>query len=108
MLRHCQKCARFFVAAGLTCIICGEIARSITERSDMGEVTLYVAGPTHAPDQPHVPDNEPSAPLPSGTIMIRASTSSAVPARDWTLVPISIASSTPLWWRPPYISQPST
>jgi hypothetical protein len=108
MLRHCRNCARYFIAAGLACTTCGEITRTIAERSEKREVSLYMAGPTHAPDQPHAPDNEPSAPPRSGTIVIRASTSSAIAAHDWMLIPISIASSTPLWWRPPAVTPPST
>jgi hypothetical protein len=49
MLRHCQSSApASFIAAGLACTTCVEITRTITERSEMGEVKVYVAGPNHA------------------------------------------------------------
>jgi hypothetical protein len=103
MIRQCRKCAHFFVAAGLACALCVEVARTVTEPSEASAVKHFVAGPPHAPDLPHSPDNEPSAPPPSSALKGGAAwtASTFVQPFGWRPVPVSASTSTLLWWKPP-------
>ena len=77
MLKEIRKPAIFVVGGAFSLTIGSEIARTITEPTDPHSVTLYLAGPAHAPDLPHAPDHEPSNPLRQSRILVAAMSSVA-------------------------------
>lgn len=77
MFKEIRKPA-ILLAGGTFAVTLGvEFARSIVEPSDTHNVNLYLAGPAHAPDQPHAPDNEPEAPLTQSRNLVAAVSSVA-------------------------------